>query len=376
VDDVKAMRVIAPTDLFPCHAIVIVVDNGPLCTRERDYRAAASSDVGALQRADQHGREPLGADWRLTLPRADADHPPKIERVRLQPGAHGALPPAGDGEAVMPLRDWVISSGVPLESASQATQPHTHRFHLYDSVDGVALPRALLDAALAEWAAETADDVPEHSVVEVLTDPFRFFLTVRLPADVPDGPPLSTMRAVLKLVVPDAPGLVDLCHLAHCQLKSVSLPASVTFLGNSVFENCTLLISADMSAVANVSKLSSMFFECAKLRVVKLPPKLTKIGRWSFCGCRALTSVHLPASLTEIDKHAFEECTSLALIEFPHGLKRISKGAFKNCTGLTNVNLPSSLQSIHEFAFQWCTPNIRLSTEDPRVQRLVSRLQI
>jgi hypothetical protein len=43
---------------------------------------------------------------------------------------------------------------------------------------------------------------------------------------------------------------------------------------------------------------------------------------------------------------------------------------------LTNVNLPSSLQSIHEYAFQGCTPNIRLSTEDPRVQRLVSRLQI
>jgi hypothetical protein len=163
--------------------------------------------------------------------------------------------------------------------------------------------------------------------------------------------------------------------LAQCQMESVSLPASVTLLGDGVFVQCAKLISVDMSALLHIFELSNTFRDCVNLKDVKLPPKLTKIGTSAMGRCRSLTSVHLPDSLTTIGYSAFTHCESLASIRLPVGLKHIGMFAFDGCVRLNDVSLPASIQSIDRFAFIGCT-NASLGAHDPRVLALVRRLQI
>jgi hypothetical protein len=128
--------------------------------------------------------------------------------------------------------------------------------------------------------------------------------------------------ALTSLTLPDSLMLLGDGAFGDCAaLESVTLPRGIQSLRSGVFSNCRKLITANMSAAADVTRLpDDLFSDCVMLTSVEMPPKLTHVGVCAFRKCAALPGVQLPATVTRIESGAFSWCTSLAAINFPGSL--------------------------------------------------------
>ncbi len=114
------------------------------------------------------------------------------------------------------------------------------------------------------------------------------------------------------------------------RLKSVTIPDSVTSIGDKAFE------------------------WCSGLKSVIIPDSVTSIGYSAFKGCSGLTSLTIPDGVTSIGDYAFSWCSSLTSVTIPDGVTSIGYEAFYGCSGLTSVTLPASVTSIGVSAFIYC----------------------
>lgn len=130
-------------------------------------------------------------------------------------------------------------------------------------------------------------------------------------------------------------------------LTDVNFPA-VTSVGDSAFRSCTSLKNVALPAVDSVS--ASAFYNCSGLTDLQLP-MATYIGDSSLYNCSGLTNVNLPCVRT-VDQSAFGYCTSLETIVLPSAWY-IAKSAFNNCTALKKVDLACCTQ-IAMNAFENC----------------------
>ena len=198
-------------------------------------------------------------------------------------------------------------------------------------------------------------------------------------------------------------------------LTEITLPARTKSLGNTIFKNCTSLVSVDFEDGYSYGSLpTAAFYGCSALTDIRLPGEitsigtqvfynnaaletvtfgikksgevnqLTRIGGYAFFGCSSLATLRteqpvrdaetgeitgvtyvekLPDSIVQFgnsDNAAtgngpFTKCTSLQSITIPDGVENINGSAFSGCTALETVNLPKSLKTIYSSAFSGCT---------------------
>ena len=79
-----------------------------------------------------------------------------------------------------------------------------------------------------------------------------------------------------------------------------------------------------------------VFEDCKKLKTVKLPDGIKKIGECLFMGCESLTSVVVPPTVTEIGERAYYDCKSLSSVTLP---------------ALTSLVIPSTVMEMGTWAF-------------------------
>lgn len=172
------------------------------------------------------------------------------------------------------------------------------------------------------------------------------------------------------------------------KLTSVSLPATVTELGEVPFEACGKLVAitvhpdnqvymsidgvlfdkngttliacpgakeGEYQVPTTVRTLAnSAFYGCSRLTSIILPESLTKIGTGAFRSCTLLKSVNIPEGITEISDKMFYGCGSLQSVNIPEDVVSIGTSAFYNCKRLVLSTLPSSLKTIGDNAFERC----------------------
>ena len=98
-------------------------------------------------------------------------------------------------------------------------------------------------------------------------------------------------------------------------LKSVSMPESMTWIGDSAFAGCTGLEQVKISP--NLTTIGpNSFYSCNGLTSVVVPDKVTSIESLAFFGCLNLKSITIPASVTNLDSTFVFGCTNLKKIEF------------------------------------------------------------
>ena len=103
---------------------------------------------------------------------------------------------------------------------------------------------------------------------------------------------------------------------AECtSLKSVSMPESMTSIGNGAFAGCTGLESVALPAGLK-SIGENVFYSCTSLTSVVVPDKVTSIGLLAFFGCLKLESITVPAGVTTLGSSFVYGCTNLKKIEF------------------------------------------------------------
>lgn len=115
------------------------------------------------------------------------------------------------------------------------------------------------------------------------------------------------------------------------------------------------------------------------VKSVTIPESVTAIGDYAFYGCRSLAGVAIGDSVTTIGNNAFNGCTSLAtLIAFisPPGtptILTIVPSAFANCPNIKRVSAPDQVVTALRGPYAGCTT---LAALPPHVAFHAAKLQL
>ncbi|MFK7849808.1 MAG: leucine-rich repeat domain-containing protein [Akkermansiaceae bacterium] len=256
----------------------------------------------------------------------------RIAITGVLPGVKGqiVLPASIDGHEVYGIDENALSK---CEGVTEIVLPKTIRF----------LKAGTLNRCKGLQKITVAEDHPEFSSMDGLM--FNKEKTKLL--SVPSG--RQGHFEVPAKTAEIGPGAFAFC----IGLKSVSIPAGVTDIGNRhgwVFQGCVNLERIDLpETVTNIGQKS--FQDCSSLKELTIPPKVTAIPFGLFWKCGELKTVTLPDQIVTVGNYAFADCTNLTLEKLPKALTEVGAYAFKNCKGLKGLKVPGSVTKIGRGAF-------------------------
>ena len=169
------------------------------------------------------------------------------------------------------------------------------------------------------------------------------------------------------IIIPNGVTKIGSAFSGCSELKSISIPVTVTVIGNSAFLECSGLKAIEIpDSVVEIG--SSAFAGCSNLTEVTIPFGVEKVESRVFTGCSSLEIVNLPNSVSVIGENAFEDCSNLKGIEFPKWLRGIEGEAFSGCSSLRSIDVPESVDQIGLRAFAGCSnlTQIKVAEENLR----------
>ena len=286
---------------------------------------------------------------------------------------------------------WFCESLTNITIPNSVTSIGYYAFECCESLTSITIPNSVTsighDAFYGTpWLKARQNENPLVIVNDILIDGSTAFGKVVIP------------NTVNKIADSAFIGIYsDASNQYESSITSITIPNSVTSIGNSAFWNCT------------------------SLKSITIPDSVTSIGEYAFDYCTSLTDVYYTGSVAEWNKinidrynscltdatihynyvtvktyrdfeysilddgtvkitdytgsdsklvipstidgkkvtsiggYAFEYCTSLTSITIPNSVTSIGVCAFEYCTSLTSITIPNSVTSIWNSAFNTCT---------------------
>ncbi len=157
------------------------------------------------------------------------------------------------------------------------------------------------------------------------------------------------------IVLPQGLTTMEQYCLYSTNIRSLSMPDSVTHVQGYICRNCTSLQSVRISnSLEELGECAGWecFFGCSSLTSLTLGSKLRVIGNSCFAETR-LTSVNLPASVQQLNYGAFGDIPTLKSVTGASGLRYIYSLAFRNA-GITSFPFGKNLKFVSNNAFYNC----------------------
>ena len=170
------------------------------------------------------------------------------------------------------------------------------------------------------------------------------------------------------ITIPDSVTSIGDYAFENCaSLSDINIPKSVTRIGEDAFANCSSLskvIIDDTVSWCNIDFSTGManpLYYAERLYLgenevtdLVVPKGVIKIKPYAFYGSSSLTSIEFSDSVTSIGDYALDGCENLSSITIPASVTTIGDMAFYNCTSLTNITIPDSVRSVGDYAFSGC----------------------
>ena len=139
------------------------------------------------------------------------------------------------------------------------------------------------------------------------------------------------------------------------KLSAITIPDSVTSIGNDAFYYCGYYSNED-NWENGVLYIGKHLIKADQLLSTGCDIKTgTKtIAEEAFRLCENLFSITIPYSVTSIGDSAFEKCDSLSAVNIPGGVTYIGRNAFSNCESLSSVQIHGDIETMGDEAFAGC----------------------
>ena len=116
-----------------------------------------------------------------------------------------------------------------------------------------------------------------------------------------------------------------------CRKKgTLTLPSTVNVIATSALRNVVALTTVSMGSVTHIKGYA---LSGSGITSMSLPASVTRLGDGVLSGCPSLKTISIPRRLPIPDYFALD-CKELTSVELPEGSPEVGTGAFKGCTRL------------------------------------------
>ncbi len=136
-------------------------------------------------------------------------------------------------------------------------------------------------------------------------------------------------------------------------LTAITIPNTVTNIGNNAFNGCTALQNLTLHNVSSLGEFA--FFQCNNLQSVVISNGMDSVGDCAFSECTALQQVTFLDGCRIVGESMFSGCTALKEIQLTDTIESIGGMAFNGCSALKKITIPKGVTVIEGYTFYKCS---------------------
>lgn len=127
------------------------------------------------------------------------------------------------------------------------------------------------------------------------------------------------------VIIPEGVEAISAQAFNYCNVTSISLPSTLTFIASSAFDNCKMQHINFGAGIKCIERLG----RCEQLKKTEIPNQVKNIWGGAFENCTFLEHITLHEGLEEIGWNAFRGCIEMKEIEIPATVKKLGSNCLK-----------------------------------------------